>query len=216
MPQVTGDRDHLTNHWTRRPGWTEGRALLACYVTVQPHAELVAAAQAAQRALDGVPRLDLVQGAWLHATVQGIGFLDTLPAGAAERFADGLRPRLAALRPPRLEAEPARVGIEAVSLPLTPADELAAVRQAVRDTAADDLGVLEPYVLPGQGSGFRPHVSIAYANGPVPVAELRRRLGAVPPVRARCTVDRLSLLALRQVGRSWQWVDEERLPVGAG
>lgn len=208
------DRAHLVNHWTPLPGWTPERSLLACYVTLEDQPEAQAVIDAYQRRLADVPELDLIQRQWLHVTVQGIGFLDVLAPGSLPQLADSLQRRLARVPAPTVVIDPPEISQDAVHLPLAPADGLVRVRQAVRSAAADTLGLPEPYALPGQDGDYRPHVSIAYANGPAPCDRVRDRLDAVAHAPTTLRFGTLSVLALRRVDRTWQWSDEVRLGLG--
>lgn len=205
----------LVNHWTPLPDWHPERSLLACYLTLEDQYHVHAVVDAYQEPLADVPQLDLIQRRWLHATIQGIAFVDTLPMGGVDEVAAGLAPRLAALRAPTVVVERPYVGASGVYLPLTPADDLARVRSAIRDAAEGTLGIPEPYALPGQDSAFAPHVSIAYANDVVDGEPIRQRLDAVDGEPVMATFGRLTVLALRRVDRTWQWRDEVQLPIGA-
>lgn len=216
MPQATADRTFLADHWTPMPDWTPERALLACYVTVADHPVLTDVVDRYQRALADVPELGPIARQWLHATVQGVGFLDVLGREALPALADVLRPRLAALPVPTAVVERPRLGRDAVSLPLSAADGLVRVRAEIRAALADTLGMPEPYALPGQRSTFRPHVSLAYAHTPVAAAPIRERLAAVAHDPFVTTLGTVSVLALRRTDRTWHWTDEVRLTVGPG
>jgi hypothetical protein len=207
-------RDHLVSHWAPLPGWTPERALLACYATVEDQPAVHALVDAYQRPLRDLPQLDLIDRRWLHVTVQGVGFLDVLAPGSLAQLVTALRPRLAVLPAPEVEAGPAEISTDAVFVPLRPAAGLALIRQAVRDAAHAALGLPEPYALPGQEGEYDPHLSIAYANAPVPVARVGDRLAAVQPPPVTVTLRGMTVLSLRRTGRTWEWTDAVHLPLG--
>ena len=79
---MTAPHDHvpLRDHWWPRPGWRPGRIALTWHL-VFPHSIPLARHVAAyQRAFDGLPGVDPVPAAWLHLTVQAIGWADEIPA----------------------------------------------------------------------------------------------------------------------------------------
>ena len=212
MTQATADRASLVSHWTPLPGWAPDRTLLACYVTVADRPELHRAADAYQQRLADLPQLDLIQRCWLHVTVQGVGFLDTLPDDSVARLAAALR--RSPLPAPAVLVRPAVASTDAVYLPFEDDGGLAAVRRRIRSAVAEAFGLPEPYALPGQRGAFRPHLSLAYANAPVSLGLVRARLDSVGHEPFRTALTTLSVIALRRRDSSWRWTDEVRLPLG--
>jgi 2'-5' RNA ligase len=204
----------LRNHWTPRPGWSAERSLVATYLTLDGSPDAVAALQAYQAELIGLPQVDLVPAEWLHVTVQGIAFADEVPATAAARLAAALAERLAHLPAPRVRLDPPEPGGEGIYLPLTPAEALVPLRDTIRATATDELGLSSLYGLPGQDGAFSPHASFAYTNADLPVEEVMIRLAAVPHVPVELEVTSVAVIALRRSDRRWWWTDRHDVRVG--
>jgi hypothetical protein len=72
-----------------------------------------------QKALTGVPGIDLIPPQWLHLTMQGIGFTDEIDADELAALDHALTAELAAIEPPAAEfryltihpADPGRVKV---------------------------------------------------------------------------------------------------------
>jgi len=205
------DRTHFSSHWSPLPDWSPGRSLLACYVTFDDEPGVHAVVEAYQEPLADVAALDLVRRPWLHTTMQGVSFADTLPPGAQASLAAATAEALAGVPATEVELGPPVIGYDGVFLPMRPIEGLAQVRDAVRAAIRTGLGLAEPYVLPGQDGPFDPHVSLAYANDAFPLAEVRRRLDTVRHVPTTVTVRGVTLLV---VDRTWRWTDavHVRLP----
>jgi hypothetical protein len=204
---------HLRSHWVPLPGWSPGRSLLACYVTFDGDHGVHAAVDGYQDRLRDVAALDLVERRWLHATVQGVWFADALPPTAHRALAASLGDALAGLPAPDVSLAGPVIGPEGVYLPIRPVEGLAAVRHAVRGAIRGALGLAEPYVLPGQGRAFDPHVSLAYANDRFPIAEVRRRLDPVEHPPTMLTVRGVTVLHVERTDRTWRWADAVHVPL---
>jgi hypothetical protein len=208
------DHTHLSSHWTAQlPGWSRGRALLACYLTFDDEPAVHAVADAYQEPLRDLAALDLVRREWLHATVQGVWFVDALPPTAHRALVAALGDALADVPAPDVELTPPVVGHQGVYLPLRPVEGVARARAGVRAAVRDALGLAEPYVLPGQDVGFDPHVSLAYANDVVPVAEVRRRLDGVEHPPTMFTLRGVTVLCVERAERAWRWTDAVAVPL---
>ncbi len=208
--------DRLVNHWTDLPGFTPGRALYACYLTGDGQSDLHRLVDAYQAELVELGDLDLIQREWLHMTVQGVAFTDELTTGEMDRVAMAIGERLADVRPPVAQAGPAVLSADAVYLPVTPAEPVVALRDAIRAAVAETVPADRLYALPGQDDGqFAPHVSLAYVNTPGPAAPVAERLARVDAAPAELHYEHASLIALRRDDRRWAWTDEIRIPIGA-
>jgi len=209
------DVNHLVSHWTDLTDWSPGRSLFACYLTFGPDPAMAGYAGRFQRALADVPEMDPIPHRWLHLTVQGIGFSDTLRPGQAEQVTEAIRDRLAAAEPVAFTVHRPVISTDAVYLPARPAAPLAALREAVREDAAAVMAPAALYPLPGQEGRFHPHVSLAYATAGVPVSVLRGRLDRVVTEPLTVSVADVSLIDLRRDDRRWAWTQETRIPLGA-
>lgn len=171
----------MRDHWWWRPGWRAGRSFYTWHVTFdnQPAAHQLAADYAPT--IEGVPTLDPIPPRWLHLTMQGIGFTDTVDRADVAAIAHAAQQRCAALAPFTVTLGPARLDPEALKLPVQPAEPIIALRGTVRAAIADVWG---PDRVPEDADSFRPHVSLAYSNAAGPAEPIAERLAAQPPQRA--------------------------------
>jgi hypothetical protein len=202
----------LVNHWTTLPRWPDGRRLWAVYITFAGEPALHSLVTEYQYQLADVAGLDLIDPAWLHLTLQGIAFTDELRHGRIWEVYDRIETALAGRPPLELVAHPPEIDRDAVALRISPIGEPVALRQLIVETAREVLG-REPYRLPEPTGGFRPHVSLAYANTTIAGAGLIRRLARVPHVDLELRVSYLSMIELRREHRRWTWDREYRMPL---
>ncbi len=214
MPPLRQDTPDLINHWTPMPELDAGRALLACYAIYPGQPDLFDLVSAYQQPLRATGRFAAVEQPWLHSTMQGLAFLDDLPANAAVRLAEAMTDRLSGLAAPIVTVEPPLARDGGVDLPLSPINELAQVRAAVQQAAADALDLRDLYLLPGQAGQFDPHISLAYANQGMDSAPIRRLLDAVPHPALTLTLNSFAVIALRRSNRTWHWSSAIAVPAG--
>ena len=210
----TDDRTVLRNHWVPRPGWSPGRSLLACYLALDTYPQVTEHLVRHQDMLGDLAQIDLVPVPWMHVTVQGIAFLDELPADSMSELADALREPLALLEAPRVRLGLPEPGGEGMFFPLTPRGRLSEMRDQIRETAMKVLELPLLYGLPGQDQDFCPHASFAYANSDMAVQEVMSRLADVTRPPVEIAVTSVSVIALRQSDRRWWWGDRRDVPVG--
>lgn len=202
----------MVDHWAREGPWRPGQRLWALYVTCGSIPPVVAYATAFQERLTAMRGLDLVDPRWLHLTVLGVAFVeDVEPAGMA-RLVE--RATAIAAAEPALEmvAEAPRARTDAVWMAVEATPSLIPLRNTLSRAVVSCLGI-EPHALPLPLAGFRPHISIAYANAGAPlVEEVDDALSSVdlPPVSFR--VSHLSLIRLRREAPGWSWEGEQRIP----
>lgn len=167
MREQRPDPDHhprLCDHWWPRPGWRPDRIALTWHLTFPDTPALGAHAAAYQRALDGLPGLTPVPAAWLHLTVQAIGYTDEIPAPVVTAVVDAVRARVAVLEPFDLVFDRPTIFGEAVAIRTHPDAPIGRLREAVRAGIGDALGGGGVSTAPEQARGFRPHVTIAYSR----------------------------------------------------
>lgn len=202
----------LLDHWVDLPEWRPGRELWAFYLTFGGAEGLHARALHDQAALAGIDGLDPIRLGGLHLTVQGVTFRDLVPDAQIDRLAEAVGSAVATRHLPRLQAGPATDDIDAVVLPVYPAEEIVALRDLVRLAAAEILGPEQIYQFPDSVGGFVPHVSIAYANREISGEELAAGLQHTDQGLTEIEVRALSLVALRRADQAWSWEQEIRLP----
>ncbi len=165
-------------------------------------------------ALSDVEGLAPVQLKFLHLTLQGLAFQDEVDEVDIARLGEVLarRTRSTTLLP--LEVSRARMDVDAVSLPVAPRFQLLQLRDLIAATAKEVLQRADLYHLPEPISGFRPHVTVAYAHGPVPGEQLVPRLDSVEHETLSLDVRHVSLIALSREYHRWEWEHEVPIPLG--
>jgi hypothetical protein len=166
----------ISSHWQLHP-WAPGERKLMVYVEVPRWLQMFA------RGLQHLAKVHLphtivpIPGEWLHVTML------VLPSNLGR--GDVNRVDLKHLSAPVVMGVPA-IRDESVVFELTPTEGLA----AIRDSVASQLR------LPVTG-GFRPHMSVAYAEATAPVAALRGEIGLIPPI-GPWLIDEISLVEVTQ------------------
>ncbi len=145
----------LLDHWVDLPEWQPGRELWAFYLTFADASALHSRIEHDQAALSGIPGLGPIPRSGLHLTVQGVTFRDLVPDAQIEHLAEAVGAVVARRNLPRLYAGPATDDIDAVVLPVYPAEELVALRDLIQLAAAELLGPEQVYQFPPSGRRFR-------------------------------------------------------------
>jgi len=200
----------LADHWWQRPGRRPGRRQYHWHILFRDQPRMHELVAAAQRKLADLPGLDLVPLQWLHLTTLVVGFADEVPAQAVDTMVTTARQLLAPDEPIRVSLGRVFYHPEAVVLLVEPAEALepvlSAVQVATREAGCQGHTGTDPW---------RPHISIAYSNGPGPAAPVIEALGLrVPP--AEIAIGSVSLVAQAQVGHSWQWQPVAEVRLGTG
>lgn len=197
--------DTLTrDHWYWRPGWQPGRRFYAWhvvdFVTEPPIAEIV---NSYEPILTAAGVFDLVPPRWLHLTMQGVSFADTVDESEALAIADAAGPLLAPIEPVMATLGPVDMDAEAAFLPLRPVDQLEAVRTEVRAAISQVRGadqVPEP-----DHFDWPPHLSLGYVNTsgkPLsPIRDAIQRDSRTWPV----TITAVALIKLGRDQHLYQW-----------
>jgi 2'-5' RNA ligase len=194
------------------PEWLPGRELWAFYLTFADDAGLHARIGRDQAALAGVQGLEPIPTERLHLSVQGIAFRDLVHDAEIDRLAAAVGALVAERHLPQLQAGPAMNDYDAVGLPVHPAEEIVAVRDLIRLTAAELIGSERIYQLPESESGFVPHISIGYSDREISGDDLAAGLEMTEQAMTPLDVQHLSLVALRRANKAWSWEHEVRLP----
>jgi 2'-5' RNA ligase len=208
----------VCNHWQPLEGWEGDRRLLACYLTVEGQGALHDLVDAYQNVLRDRPELDLIQRRWLHVTVLGISFMDTIDQAEVADIVATMREVAGAVPPIHLSAGKAVIHRDAIQLPLEPTDALSRLRAGMKSALRQRSGTRPLYLLPGQSdrAAFSPHLSIAYANSTAAAAPLLARLGGVDRSPVPWVISKLSVIALARSERTWRWDDISSIPLGTG
>jgi 2'-5' RNA ligase len=180
------------------------------HVHVLPPAHVAETIAATYAPLAGLhPELAVVAAPWIHVTV-----LHSVPEHVLTRrqvtaVRDRLAARLADLPPIETVVRPACVwGAFGVAAPVTRTRGLEPLWAAARDVLAEVSGSGEH--LPRV---YAPHITTAYATGPVPVDDVRRWLGDRDLPTLTFTITELHLLLLRHDNRSITWRSATAIPL---
>ena len=209
------DAERMRDHWWWRPGHRSGRHYHACHFAMGRHRELAGLVRTYQKALEPFTGLDLIPLPWLHLTMQPVGFLDEVGAEELRRLWPVLGQELAAVPAPLVTLHRPVVRAEAIYLPAVPAEPILAVRLAVRKAIGEVLGPQRVPESADQVAGFRPHVSIAYANTGQDARPVAAALAAVVTEPVLITLDQVELMRFHRDNRMYEWRSAEPLPIGA-
>ncbi|WP_245919714.1 2'-5' RNA ligase family protein [Actinomadura mexicana] len=199
--------ERMSDHWWWLPGMRPGRRMLLWHVLLDRQPEVFDLVRRYQDKLAGVDGLDLIPAEWLHMTTQIVGFEDEISGERVEALTASAARRLAPLEPIEVEVGRPWVHSEGVALGVRPARGLDPVRQALRQAAAETVGV---HPLDGEPD-WTPHVSVAYSNADGPSAPIVHALGPRPePVPLR--VAAAHLVGQVRDGHLYRW---ERLAEAA-
>ncbi len=205
--------DRLSNHWYPRPGWTESTHYLTWHLIPYGATGLLAAAERYQRALSGLPGLDIVPPQWLHLTVQGVGFVDEVTPAERAAVVEAGRRRVAGSPAIDLTFGPADAADEGVLLAGSPAGPVVELRARLRAAIADALGADR---VPGDDDEqIWPHVSLAYANAAVPAGPIDAALDTLGIGAIAARFSTVSLLELRREGHLYCWDRVADVPFAA-
>lgn len=204
--------ERTSDHWWWRPGWRVGRGFYTWHVTFDDAPEVQELAAYYQARLT-LPFLDPVPADGLHMTLQGVGFTDEVGVDELGAITTEARRRCSALTPFALLLGPADADREGVPLRVVPWKPVEVLRDALREAIGAVWG---PERVPEPAAGFRPHVTLFYSNAEADALPLRERLRALrgtAPVET--TIRTVSLIRLNRDDRTYRWVTEEAVSLGA-
>ena len=202
----------IRDHWWWRPGWRLGRSFYTWHITFDDQPAVHRLAAEYSPALEGLTTLDPVPPRWLHLTMKGVGFTDTVDRADVDAIVDAVQQRCAELAPFTITLGPARVDREALMLLVQPAEPILALRAAIRAAIADQWG---PDRVPENDDGFRAHVSLAYSNTAGPAEPVLKRLEARPVTPAEITIHRAALIDLNRDHHAYEWTEIATADLGA-
>lgn len=199
----------MRDHWHWRPGWGLGRRMYTMHMTLQNAPAAEAAIRRAQESLAAVDLLRPVPVEGLHLTMTGIGFTDEVTAAQLEEVAEQVFARAGVIGPAPLILDSMLIAAEGVMLRARDGVWLESLLRCQRDAVAEVLG-------PRAWGPFHPHVSIAYADGPVGVDVVRDALAdqvaSLQPVEVESPL--LTLMRLGRDRRVYEWDVVRELPLG--
>jgi len=202
----------VRNHWYWRPGWRVGSRFYAWHITFSDQPEILALADSYRGLLGRQPTLDLVPDAWLHLTMQGVGFVDQIEDGEVDTIVTRARRRCADLEPIKLAVGAPHVDPESIQIAVQPAESVRALRSAIRAAIGDvwgDGGVPEP------AEPYTPHMSLAYINADGPAEPLADALADAPETTAIATIKNCQLIVLNRDNGMYVWDPYATVAIGA-
>jgi 2'-5' RNA ligase len=202
----------MRDHWWWRPGWRIGRSSYTWHVTFADRPDVRELAERYEPVLAQLPMLDPVPPRWLHLTLQGIGFTDEVAEADVDDIVSAARTRCAELAPFTVTIGPAHVDPETIQLPVHPVESLVDLRRAIRHAIADVLG---GHGVPEAEDGFRPHVSLAYANSAGPAGTAAEALAGHDAFTAEVTIAAVALINLNRDNQAYEWTEVASVALGA-
>jgi 2'-5' RNA ligase len=207
---TTTHADELRDHWWWRPGWQIGTRFYTWHLTFDGRVGVHQLVDQYQSALSGIAGLDLVPHRWLHVTMQGVGHVDQVDDHQIDRIVTAVRARLAVLDPVVIRFHRPVVRPEAIALPALPAGEVNRLRDAIRAALAEILGAAS---VPENSANYQPHLSLAYASGEQPTAQVIAALEAVPAQPVELVVTEASLIIQHRDNKMYEWATRARAPI---
>lgn len=170
------------------------------HLTMEKSPEVLALAERLRPAIEAVPALDPVPTEWLHLTMNGIGFADEVSPGRLDDVAGPVFEAWEASGPHHLEFTGSFLDAGAFILTATIPPWLAETNRVQRRSVERVFG-------PRNWGDFRPHVSLAYANGPADLQGVAAGLrAAIAPEAPR--ISARPVLTLMSLGRDrdvYEW-----------
>lgn len=201
---MNGAPEAIRDHWWWRPGWRVGRSFYTWHITFSGQASVQQLAAAYAPLLDELEMFDRIPVQWLHLTTQGLSFTDEVDRADVDAIVHAAEERLAHLEPCTVTVGPPHIDPESIQMPVRPAEPLAAIRTGIRQAIADVWGEAR---VPERADGWRPHVSLAYANQAGPSEAVVAALAEVPPRTAVIEVSSVSLIDLNRDEKMYVWRD---------
>lgn len=198
---MSAHAEKMRDHWWWRPGWNVGRRFYTWHLTFEGQGDIHRLAGEYRHELADVPRLTLIPDQWLHLTMQGIGFVGEVEEQTVRHVVAAAKTRLAEIPPFDIELSQAVVDPEAVLLPVSPAEPVRAVRNAIRAAIHDVV-----QTVPEQAEGFHPHVSVAYSSGAGPSEPITRSLSTLAFRSATARITSAELIVLHRDNQMYQWI----------
>lgn len=199
----------MQNHWDR-PGWTEGRRSFHWMLTFPDAIAVHELALACQERLRRA-EFDPVSLDTLHITLGRIAFTDEITRSEVETIAANAASRCKNLSAFAVHVGPLSGSRGALRFSVTPWAQQIELHQLISDATRDTLG--HDKVL--DTSSFRPHLSIAYCNRQVPVADLLPQVAqcrTITPVSTH--ISTVSLVELRRDNAAYRYKEIRQITLG--
>lgn len=206
-PEVT----QVRNHWYWRPGWHIGARFYTWHITFSDQQEVVALADHYRSSLAKQSSVDVVPPAWLHLTMQGIGFVDQINQGEVDAIVERARQRCAELDPLELSIGAPHIDPESIQIAVQPAESVRTLRTAIRAAIGDVWGTDR---VPEPAEPFNPHMSLGYINADGPAQPLDDIITHTPHVKAKAVADTCQLIVLNRDKGMYVWEPYATVQIG--
>jgi 2'-5' RNA ligase len=202
--------DSLRDHWQWRPEWSSDRPCLLWYLTFEGQPELSRKAHEAQDRLSGVSAVDVVPTAWLHLTLDDVGFADELAPDQVESVVATTRSAVSGWAMPPLTLGPVTPMGDAVVLQADPAEDLAELRDRLRAATTAAMG----HETPSRLNEFRPHVTLAYLNDSCETSTVLDPLEPVAAEQVVVAAPQVTLASVTRREHHYQWTTRAEITLG--
>ncbi|MFG1819820.1 2'-5' RNA ligase family protein [Kribbella sp. NPDC049174] len=159
----------LRDHWWWRPGWQIGTRFYAFHLAVGSSEGLAGLVAQYQDAIRDVVSFDPIPRDWLHITMQGLAFVDSISTEDLASVVKTTRAALANVKPFPLVFNRPLIRPEAIVLVPEDVQPLNDVRDIVRSAIDRALG---PGTIDLGSTDFQPHVSLRMST---PISQPPRR-----------------------------------------
>lgn len=210
LPQNGSGQASLRDHWQWRPEWASDRPCLLWYLTFESQPELTRKAEQAQARLRGVSTVDVVPAAWLHLTLDDVGFADELAPEEVEDVIATARGAVADWSPPPITLGPVASMGDAVVLRADPADDLGELRGRLRAVTTTVLG----REIPSRLRPFWPHVTLAYLNDSCAASSVLDPLAPVSVEQVVVAAPQVTLASVTRCEHHYRWTTRAEIPLG--
>ncbi|MFF5090462.1 2'-5' RNA ligase family protein [Streptomyces niveus] len=199
----------MRDHWWWRPGWGLGRRFYTWHLIFDGQEDVHRLAADYRGALAEVAGLTPIPDQWLHLTMQGIGFVGEVEETDVDDIVRGAIDRLSKIPSFDLRLGEAIVDPEAVLVPVTPAEPVRSVRDALRAAIGDVL-----QEVPEKSEGFVPHVSVAYSAAGGRAEPIVQTLAAHTITPATARIGAVELIVIHRDNRMYEWAPHTRVSLG--
>ena len=203
------DAAQLRDHWWLRPGWGPETRMLAWHLTFEGETALHQLVRGAQQALADISVLDPVPPEWLHLSLAAFGSSADVTEDCVRQAINAAHRHIAVLGSLELSFSSAVVFAESVVLCPDDSPGLRGLRSALQESVRQVRGSGAPVDL----DAFVPHVSVAYASGPAPSADVSVALESADLPDVGPVHPTLTLVDMHREGRLYRWRPVSAFPL---
>ncbi|MGH9566510.1 MAG: 2'-5' RNA ligase family protein [Candidatus Angelobacter sp.] len=147
----------------------------------------------------------------IHLTIQGIGFTDEVSRVDIKGIVASALPRCAQLEPIKASVDEPRIDEEAVHMNVHPVEQISRVKMALRNGIEDVWGREN---IPETMDDFRPHITLAYSNGVVPIERIDAAIKKCRLPVVELLISSVSLIDLNRDHGRYAWTEVATVRLG--